>query len=156
MPGNKDMLDHTQMEAEAQESSHPSFSRLSILRALWKRRVRIVGAWVLFALVGLIAVRFVPVVYLSEAVFLVDTQKIPEKFVEATVATDPEERIASIRQTLLSGGELKKIIEDFGLYKDKRKTLFEEEILEMMRKDIKITLESVGSGVNNKKTAAFR
>ena len=75
---------------------------------------------------------------------LIDSQKIPEKFVSATVASDLEDRIATIRQTLLSSGELKKIIDEFGLYKEERKKHFEEEILEMMRKDISITLEPVG------------
>ena len=148
------MVNNTQTEEP--ESHHPAFSPLSILRTVWKRKVRIALAWVLFTVVAVAVVRVLPTVYLSEAVVLIDTQKIPEKFVSATVATDVEDRIAAIRQTLLSGGELKKIIEDFGLYREERKTHFEEEILAMMRKDISITLESVGSGSNNKRTAAFR
>jgi polysaccharide biosynthesis transport protein len=150
------MTDNTLAQGEEPESHNPAFSLLSILRTVWKRKVRIALVWFGFGVVGLAVVRLLPAVYLSEAVILVDTQKIPEKFVSATVATDLEERIASIRQTLLSGGELKKIIEDFGLYRDTRRTRFEEDILETMRKDITITLESVGSGANNKKTAAFR
>jgi succinoglycan biosynthesis transport protein ExoP len=150
------MVNNTQTEPAEPESGHPAFSFLSILRTVWKRKVRIVLAWVLFAAIGVTVVRLLPAVYLSEAVVLIDTQKIPEKFVSATVATDLEERIAAIRQTLLSGGELKKVIDDFGLYREERKNHFEEEILEMMRKDISITLESVGGGSNNKRTAAFR
>ena len=148
------MVNNTQTEPE--ESGHPAFSRLSILRTVWKRKVRIALAWVLFTTVSVAVVRSLPAVYLSEAVVLIDSQKIPEKFVSATVATDLEDRIAAIRQTLLSGGELKKIIDDYGLYREARKTHFEEEILEMMRKDISITLEAVGSGSNNKRTASFR
>lgn len=144
------------MELEESEPGNPAFSRLSIFRTVWKRKVRIALAWVLCTLAGVVVVRMLPAVYLSETVVMIDSQRIPEKFVSATVASDLEERIASIRQTLLSGGELKKIIEDFGLYREERKKLFEEEILETMRKDISITLESVGSGANNKRTAAFR
>ena len=136
------MVNNTQTELEEPESGHAAFSLLSILRTIWKRKVRIAMAWVLFTLVGVAVVRMLPAVYLSEAVVLIDSQKIPEKFVSATVASDLEDRIAAIRQMLLSGGELKKIIDDFGLYRDERKTHFEEEILEMMRKDISITLES--------------
>jgi uncharacterized protein involved in exopolysaccharide biosynthesis len=150
------MANNTQTELEEPESGHPAFSRLSILRTVWKRKILIAVAWVLFAAVGVAVVRMVPAVYLAEAVILIDTQKIPEKFVSATVAADLEDRIAAIRQTLLSGGELKKVIDDFGLFREERKTLFEEEILELMRKNISITLESVGSGSNNKRTAAFR
>jgi succinoglycan biosynthesis transport protein ExoP len=150
------MVNNKQTDVEEPESRHPAFSRLSILRTVWKRKVRIGLVWALCALGGVALVRMLPAVYLSEAVVLIDTQKIPEKFVSATVASDLEDRIASIRQTILSGGELKKVIDDFGLYREQRKNHFEEEILEMMRKDISITLESVGSGANNKRTAAFR
>src|SRR5580692_4629192 len=143
------MLDGTQKDLEEAESGHPALSRLSILRTLWKRKVRISLAWILFTLIGVAVVRSLPAVYLSEAVVLIDTQKIPEKFVSATVATDLEDRIEAIRQTLLSGGELKKVIDDFGLYRKERKTHFEEEILEMMRKDISITLEPVGGANAN-------
>ena len=144
----------TQSESIEPEFSHPAFSRLSIVRTVWKRKVPMALTWVVFTLVGFAVVRSLPAVYLSEAVILIDTQKIPEKFVSATVAGDLEDRIAAIRQTLLSGGELKKIIDDFGLYQEERKTHFEEEILEMMRKDVSITLEAVGD--YNKRTAAFR
>jgi polysaccharide chain length determinant protein (PEP-CTERM system associated) len=150
------MDNHKQTDSEEREPGHPAFSRLSILRTVWKRKVRIVLAWALFGAIGVYVVRLFPPVYLSEAVVLIDTQKIPEKFVSATVASDLEDRIASIRETLLSGGQLKKVIDDFGLYREERKSHFEEEILEMMRKDISITLEAVGSGSNNKRTASFR
>jgi polysaccharide chain length determinant protein (PEP-CTERM system associated) len=149
------MADNIQVDEE-QESSSPAFSRLSILRTLWKRKIRISLAWILFTIAGVAVVRLFPAVYLAETVVVVDSQQIPEKFVSPTVATDLEDRIATIRQMLLSSGELKKIIDDFGLYKEARKTHFEEEILEMMRKDISITLEPVGSGNNNKRTVAFR
>jgi polysaccharide chain length determinant protein (PEP-CTERM system associated) len=89
-------------------------------------------------------VRRLPSIYQAEAVVLIDSQKIPDKFVTATVASDSEERIAAIRQMLLSSGELKKVIEDFGLYREERKSHFEEDILEMMRSDISITLDSGG------------
>jgi len=138
------------------EEGHPGLSLRSIGRTILKRRVRIGVAWFLFALICGIYVWRLPAVYLSEAVVLIDTQKIPEKFVSATVASDLEERIASIRQMLLSSGELKKIIEDFGLYRKQRKTQAEEEILDVMRKDISITLEPIGVGGKDKRTGAFR
>ena len=154
------MVNNAQASVEEEpESSHPAFSRLSILRTIWKRKIRITVAWILFALVAVAVVRLLPTVYLAETVVLIDSQKIPEKFVSATVGDDLEERIASIRQMLLSGAELKKVIEEFGLYREERKTHFEEEILEMMRKDITISLESAMPGSSSGKTkrpGAFR
>ena len=127
------MVNNAQTGDEEQTPSFPGFSPLSILRTIWKRKIRIIVAWVFFAAIAIGVVRMLPAVYQADTVVLVDSQKIPEKFVSATVGDDLEERIASIRQMLLSGSELKKVIEEFGLYREERKTHFEEEILEMMR-----------------------
>ena len=146
------------LEGEEPVPSYPGLSRLSILRTIWKRKVRIVVTWVLFSACAFAIVRRLPAVYLSEAVILVDSQKIPEKFVSATVASDLDDRIATIREMLLSSGELKKVIDDFGLYREERKSHFEEEILDMMRKDITINVDPTtnsGSG-RDKRAPAFR
>lgn len=150
------MADNTQPEWQDSEPGHPAFKLLSIVRTIWKRKYLVAVAWVILTSIGVGVVRLLPAVYVSEAVILVDTQKIPEKFVSATVATALEDRIEAIKQTLLSGGELKKIIDEFGLYREARKKRFEEEILDMMRKDISITLEAVGRGKADQRTAAFR
>lgn len=146
------MADNIQTEVE-ESSSHPGLLPLSILRTLWKRRARIVAAWALFALVTVAVVRHLPPVYVAESVVLIDSQKIPENFVSSTVARDLEERVAAVRQMLLSGGELRKVIDEFRLYREDRKTHAEEEILEMMRKDISITIEAAGPG---KRPGTFR
>jgi polysaccharide biosynthesis transport protein len=141
-----------------EEGGHPGLSLPSIFRSIWKRKVRIAAVWIVLTVAALAIVRMLPAVYLAEAVVLIDSQKIPEKFVSATVATDLEDRIAAIRQMLLSSGELKKIIDDFDLYRGKRKNHVEEEILDMMRRDITITLQPVGDGSSSrdKRTGAFR
>jgi polysaccharide chain length determinant protein (PEP-CTERM system associated) len=151
------MVDSSQASVEESEFSHPEFSRLSILRTVWKRKIRITMVWIFFTLCAITVVRLLPPVYLAETVVLIDSQKIPEKFVSATVVDDLEERIASIRQMLLSGPELKKVIKEFGLYRKEQKTQFEDEILDRMRKDITITLESaMPGGSGTKRPGAFR
>lgn len=148
------MANNTLSETEEPSSGHPGFSLRSIARTVWKRKVCIISIWILLSLAAVAIVRQLPPIYVAEALILVDSQKIPEKFVSATVASDLDNRIAAIRQTLLSGGELKKIIDDFGLYQKERKTHFEEEILELMRGDISITLEPVSG--KDKQPGAFR
>src|ERR1035437_5261683 len=152
------MINNAQAEEEERTSGLPAFSPLSILRTIWKRKIRVTVAWVFFAVIAVAVVRLLPTVYQADTVVLIDSQKIPEKFVTAAVGDDLEERIASIRQMLLSGVELKKVIEEFGLYREDRKTHFEEEILEMMRKDITITLDAAMPGSSNKpkRPGAFR
>jgi succinoglycan biosynthesis transport protein ExoP len=155
------MVTYTQ-ELEESESGLRKFSFLSILRTAWKRKIRIMASWAFLAICAVIAVRFIQPVYQAEAVILIDSQKIPEKFVSATIASDLDERINSIRQLILSGGALKKVIEEFGLYREERKTHFEEEILDTMRKDISITLDMEGpassdnSRNRSKRPGAFR
>jgi uncharacterized protein involved in exopolysaccharide biosynthesis len=143
------MAENHQTAPEESSSANPGLMPLSILRTVWKHKIRIGLAWVLFTACAVVVVRMLPTVYSSEAVILIDSQKIPEKYVSATVASDLDDRISTIRQTLLSGGNLKKMIDDFDLYAKERKTHFEEEILDMMRKDITITLDPVGTGMES-------
>ena len=149
------MPEKRELESEEPSSGNPGFSLLSIARTIWKRKFYIVSAWILLTAVTYIIVKQLPAVYVSESLILVDSQKIPEKFVSATVASDLEDRIAAIRQQILSSGELKKIISDFNLYQKERKTKFEEEILELMRQDASIELVPVGSRKDSR-PGAFR
>src|ERR1035441_3888531 len=114
---------------------------LSIERMLWKRKLLILICWVTVSLTVGIAVYKLPTLYSAEALILVDAQKIPEKFVTSTVSTDVQDRLATISQQILSSTRLKKMIDEFDLYREDKKSLVQEEILEMMRKDISIKLE---------------
>jgi len=132
---------------------NPAFSPLSIARMLWKRKVSAGILATALGLAGCLVVHKLPAIYASEALILVDSQKIPEKLVASTVSTDLQDRIQTISQQILSSQRLKGIIEDFHLYQEERKGHFEEEILEMMRKDIGIKLES---GWTGNRPGAFR
>ena len=114
---------------------------LSIARTLWKQKLLILICWVTVSLIVGIVVYKLPTEYTAEALILVDAQKIPEKFVTSTVSTDVQDRLATISQQILSSTRLKKIIDDFDLYHVEKKSAVQEEILEMMRKDISIKLE---------------
>jgi polysaccharide biosynthesis transport protein len=116
------------------------FSPLSIARMLWKKKFIILAVWVLLSGIGVTVVWRWPAIYISEALILVDSQKIPEKFVSSTVSSDLQDRLATINQQILSSNRLKKIIDDFGLYREERKAKYEEEVLEMMRGDISVRL----------------
>jgi polysaccharide chain length determinant protein (PEP-CTERM system associated) len=114
---------------------------LSIARMVWKRKVLILMSWAIVSLSAALFVYRLPTLYSAEALILVDAQKIPEKFVTSTVSTDVQDRLATISQQILSSTRLKKIIDDFDLYRDGKKSAVQEEILEMMRGDISIKLE---------------
>ena len=132
----------------------PALAPLSIIRMFWKHKIAIAAIWTIVAGGTFLFVHKMPARYTAEALILVDSQKIPEKFVSSTVSTELQDRIASISQQILSSTRLKKVIEGFDLYHEERKTQFDEVILEMMRRDISIRMDRgvIGGG----RRGAFR
>lgn len=134
------------MSATKPPVSKPEFSPLSITRMLWKNGSIILAVTLLGSVASFALVHQLPAIYRSEALILVDSQKIPERYVSSTVNTEVQDRLATISQEILSATRLQKIINDFGLYRDERKKLVQEEVIELMRKDISIELEKGWTG----------
>lgn len=82
---------------------------------------------------------FVPSQYRSETVILVEQQKIPQQYVQTNVASDMQERLQSMTQQILSRTRLMKVIQDFKLYQNVRRST-PDELVDRMRDDIKIDL----------------
>jgi succinoglycan biosynthesis transport protein ExoP len=111
------------------------------LRAAWGRRKWL--AVLVFALPFVAAVSLIfslPTFYRSTAVVLVERQQVPEAFVPATVTSELETRLHTISQEILSRSKLEALITRFGLYPSLRKQISNEELVERMRKDIKLEL----------------
>jgi polysaccharide biosynthesis transport protein len=84
-----------------------------------------------------------PPSYQSEALILVEQQKVPENYVVANVTVSLQDRLQSMTQQILSRTRLQTTIDRFHLYS--RRTGFFgfskwEDPIEQMRKDIKIEL----------------
>ncbi len=84
--------------------------------------------------------KFAPRLYKASTLVLVTAQKIPESFVQPTVTSRIEDRLLSISQEVMSRTRLEQVINEFGLYKDERNKLNNEEIVELMQKNIKVEL----------------
>ena len=78
--------------------------------------------------------RTLPNLYHSETLILVVPQRVPESYVRSTVTTRIEDRLQSITQQILSRTRLERVIQDFNLYADERRTAIMEDIVERMRK----------------------
>jgi len=141
------------MNTDGSQILQPWLSPRSILRALWKQKLYVVLTAVVVSGATFGIVQSLPAIYRTEALVLVISQKIPEKYVSSTVNTDVQDRLATISQRLLSSTKLKTMIDAFGLYKKEQKTRAPEEIIEMMRSDIHVTLERVWTG---NRPGAFR
>lgn len=129
------------MNKAPSDQLQPALHPRSILRALWKRKVFIVAVTLLGATASIIGVRLLSPVYESEALILVESQKIPENFVAPTVQMPLEARLDSLKRQVLSDERLWNLILEFNLYAEKRAAKTRGELLDMMRKDITISLE---------------
>ena len=81
-------------------------------------------------------VRSLPDEYRAETLVLVVPQQVPESYVRPTVTTRIEDRLQSLSQQIMSRTRLERIIQDFDLYRNERKTGIMEDIVEQMRTDI--------------------
>lgn len=78
-------------------------------------------------------VRQLPDVYQSDTAILVVPQRVPESYVKSTVTTRIEDRLQSIQQQIMSRTRLERIITEFNLYPEERKTEIMEDIVQRMR-----------------------
>lgn len=136
-------------------SALPSqFVPLSIARMLWKRKLLILLATVIFSTGAYFYIATLPNIYRAESVVLVDAQKIPEKFVTSTVQVGLQDSLNAISQQVLSSDQLTRIITELDLYPEDRRARQQEEVLALMRKDLNIKVERGFSA--DSRSGAFR
>jgi len=83
---------------------------------------------------------FLPAVYRSETLILVEQQKVPEQYVISNVAADLQQRLQNMTQQILSRTRILRIMDQFNLYSKERSRLTSDELVERMRKDISTEL----------------
>lgn len=131
---------------------------LSFIRMIWKHKALALWGWIFLGAVGVVLVSQLPDVYRADSLILVDSQKIPERFVTSTVEVPMEEHLATISQQILSTTQLEKLIDKFNLYPKLRKRFSPEQIIEQMRADVQILPEKGWGARRDGKpsTGAFR
>jgi polysaccharide biosynthesis transport protein len=84
----------------------------------------------------------VPSTFQSDALILVEQQKVPEQYVVPNVTVSLQDRLQSMTQQILSRTRLESVIDRFQLYETRQGTSFVAtgDAVEQMRKDIKIDL----------------
>src|SRR5438552_4721596 len=83
---------------------------------------------------------WLPSVYRSGTLILVEQPTVPQQFVVPNIAGDLQERLQNITQQILSRTRLLHIIEGLNLYAKERQRRTPDEIVERMRKNIEIEL----------------
>jgi succinoglycan biosynthesis transport protein ExoP len=109
---------------------------LSVLR---RRKGQILAVAALVAAIATAIAIGLPPVYRSTATILVQEQEIPPDLVRSTITSFADERIQVISQQVMTRAVLLGLVDKYGLYEKYRQRATNEEILERMRKDIKLT-----------------
>src|SRR3954449_4698160 len=100
---------------------------------LWQRRYTVLICFLAFFAVGVVAAFGLPRTYRSTATLLVQSQDLPTTIVDSPTTGAVEQRIARIREQVLSRGDLIQLIEQEDLYSDERRSQPLSKIIEKMR-----------------------
>jgi polysaccharide chain length determinant protein (PEP-CTERM system associated) len=111
------------------------YSPDELLAIVWSRRW-IVGVACLLGSIGAYGVtRLIPDRYRSEAVILVVPQRVSQEYVRGIV-TRVEDRLKTVSQEILGHASLERLIADFNLYPEARRTRSLEDVIALARRDI--------------------
>jgi polysaccharide chain length determinant protein (PEP-CTERM system associated) len=118
-------------------------------------------AWILApAFAGLVVATVVaflwPDTFISQAVIRVIPPQVPERLVPTNVNAEMSQRVNSMAQSILSRATLTNIINTYNLYPRDRKRLPMEDVVESMRKDIRIGSVGALAGPQEQRVSAFR
>jgi len=113
--------------------SSPAWMINHLPTILWERRFYVLGCFLTLLLAGTIAAFALPRTYRSTATLLVQSQDLPTSLVEAPTTGAVEQRIARIREQVLSRGDLIQLIEQNDLYSDERRSKPMSKVIEKMR-----------------------
>jgi succinoglycan biosynthesis transport protein ExoP len=129
------------MNPSHMQQRNSSISTKQLLEALKRHVHRVLLSTLLLATFGIIGVSLLPNVYRATTTILVDPQKIPEKYVSSTITSDPNARMNTLTQQVLSASRLQEIIDKDNLYPELRRKKSREEVLDFMREKTKIELK---------------
>lgn len=116
-----------------------SISFADIKAIILKQKWLVIGVFLACVIGAGIVCVVLPPSYRSQTLILVESQKIPENYVQALVGPTIEERLNSIQQQVMSRTVLTQMIQEFDLYPDEVRHKGMEMVVERLRKDITVT-----------------
>jgi polysaccharide chain length determinant protein (PEP-CTERM system associated) len=124
-----------------------------MLRRYWWVLLTCVVTTVAIAL----AVTFIlPKRYTSTTLVLVEQPTVPSDYVKPVVSEDLNNRLASMKQEILSRSHLQPIIEKFGLYQEERNKLPMDDLIEKLRSAVDVAITDPIPGTQNHEPSGFR
>ncbi len=112
-----------------------------IIELAIRRRWMIMLPLSLALAVGIYMAIILPRVYEAKTLILVESQRVPQNYVQSIVTTDTAERINTISQQITSRTNLEKIIRDFHLFgSPEEQKMFMEDKIGSLRKRISVNV----------------
>lgn len=108
-----------------------------------RRKLAIIIPTCAIFLLSLLVVIVLPRIYRSTSTILIEEQDIPADYVKTTVTGYAEQRLQAISQRVMSSQNLSQVINRFNLYSQYKKSLTTDDIIEIMRRDIRFAAISV-------------
>src|SRR5947209_7516509 len=111
----------TNPDAAERPESSPAWMINYLPVILWQRRYTVLTCFLVMLAVGTFAAFALPRTYRSTATLLVQSQDLPTTVVDSPTNGAVEQRIARIREQVLSRGDLIQLIEQNDLYTRERR-----------------------------------
>jgi polysaccharide chain length determinant protein (PEP-CTERM system associated) len=141
--------------SNARDESARGLGLAAVLEVVRRRRALALLPFLFVLAAAASLALFLPSLWTAKAVVLVNRQEIPEAFVRSTITTDPEARLLTLTHEILDTPRLTKIIQDNDLYPAMRRARPPAEVVERMRRDIKIDLQDDRERRRESRTMVF-
>jgi protein tyrosine kinase modulator len=113
---------------------------------LLRRKWQIVLVTLIVGILGAGVARFLPNSYRATTVIMVDPRKVPDNFVAPTVSASVNDRMATLKQQILSPTNLTEVMGEMNLYSNLREKKSQEELVQIMTKNIEIITQASDRG----------
>ena len=144
-------------EVEEEGSLNLNESSARLWHFLIRRRWWILAPFFCITLATIGVLLALPNRYTSTATLLVVEQQVPQRYVVPNSETDVTSALEAMKQEVLSRTQLLRMVNDFGLYPQKRKRLAPEELVGLMLSNIEVAPVNANPQANNNKGLdAFR
>ena len=102
----------------------------------WRRKYYLIIPVILLSVATIIIVKLIPPVYRSTGTILIESQQIPQEFIQSTVTGFADERIQIIRQRIMTSRQLIAIMDKYNLIDETMRNVPQTDIVEGMRSRI--------------------
>ena len=155
-----ELIDRGRLMAINQKHESSAMTLKEWLQVFRRRRVLMASVASTIAVIALLIAFLWPSKYTSTGTILIEQQELPAELVRSTITSFADQRIQVISQRVMTTENLFKIIQQFDLYSDERKTNTREYVLQKMRDDVGFSMVSANvidprSGNPTKATIAF-